>query len=704
MQTTSKLTNRRISQQIINDYDTNGNGTQDTGETGVPNGTVILIWDQNGNGVADLGEPALETITDVGSGGGGIYHFTGLPPGKYVVQADASTVVSPTHPGVYGTMVLTNSYGENYPVDLPAGGSNLTADFGFIEGALVSGTVFYDKNSSGALDSGELGLGTVTVTLTGKDISGNTVTKTTTTVGGNYSFIVPPGNYTISYDTTKTTTLGYPKPTTPLTDVISVAAGQELDNQNFGVTYSGSIGDRVWNDANGNGVQDSGESGIAGVTLNLYLDADGNENTTGDQTLLATTATNALGNYTFSGLPDTTGLQKYVVKVNTATLPSGYTETGEGQPGSLCTGLTNGCDNQIATTLTGGATLTNVDLGYKPPTNAHNVTGNVWNDNGDGGGGGGNGIKGGTEPGIQNVSVCLYQSDGVTVVACTTTDTNGNYTFPGIADGSYIIRVNPATLPSSAYTQTGVGNAPGAPCSISNPCTNQDPVTVNDADPTPQYFGYQQVPGSIAGTVCVGNGDGQCSAGESPMANVQVKLTYAGPDGILNTADDTTQTTTTNASGAYSFPNLAPGLYQIVKTNPPGTQSLADADGGNPDNITVGHDHRSGHSNLQESQLADVDSDAKEGAGRNDDRGRSKWLPPRCRRETGPRPAIRTVRLAYSTIGPRSRSCWLRATCMSMPTLGTSRLQAMSHAAAPSATRSIWMPTVTARRACNCCL
>ncbi len=37
--------------------------------------------------------------------------------------------------------------------------------------------------------------------------------------------------------------------------------------------------------------------------------------------------------------------------------------------------------------------------------------------------------------------------------------------------------------------------------------------------------------------------------------------------------------------------------------------------------LNQGHDHRFGHSNLQESQLANVDSDAKEGAGRNDDHG-----------------------------------------------------------------------------------
>ena len=34
-----------------------------------------------------------------------------------------------------------------------------------------------------------------------------------------------------------------------------------------------------------------------------------------------------------------------------------------------------------------------------------------------------------------------------------------------------------------------------------------------------------------------------------------------------------------------------------------------------------GHDRRLDHSNRQQSQLAQVDSDAKEGAGRNDDQG-----------------------------------------------------------------------------------
>src|SRR6185295_15362783 len=59
----------------------------------------------------------------------------------------------------------------------------------------------------------------------------------------------------------------------------------------FGYTKGvGSIGDFVWYDVNGNGVQDAGEAGIAGVTVTLGGASS------------ATTTTNGSGAYLFSGL------------------------------------------------------------------------------------------------------------------------------------------------------------------------------------------------------------------------------------------------------------------------------------------------------------------------------------------------------------------------------------------------------------------
>ena len=326
---------------------------------------------------------------------------------------------------------------------------------------------------------------------------------------------------------------------------------------------AGKIGDRVWNDANGDGIQTAGEPGISGVTVRLYA-ADGT-------TLLNTLATDTSGNYQFVGLANAT----YVVKVDTATLPSGYTQTGYGDPGAPCGGS---CNNQGTTTVSGGNTVTNVDFGYKPPANTYPVNGRVWKDLD------GNGAQNGAEPGIAGVTVCLYDSTGTNVVACTTTQvTTGDYTFPGTPNGTYVIKVDPTTMPAGGFIQTGDpnGTCPGAACD------NKSQVTVNNTPVTNQNFGYQQPLSSISGTVCYGNGNGDCTTGEPVAVGVPVYLTYAGPDGIFGTPDDVTTPTVTDGSGNYTFPNLPGGAYQVTKLDPPGATSLADADGGNPNNISI---------------------------------------------------------------------------------------------------------------------
>ncbi|MCI5210474.1 MAG: hypothetical protein D3910_17175, partial [Candidatus Electrothrix sp. ATG2] len=63
---------------------------------------------------------------------------------------------------------------------------------------------------------------------------------------------------------------------------------------------TGTIGDRIWNDANGNGIQDMGESGIGGVTVNLK-DSGGaiiDSRTTGPDGSYLFTGVTADANYT----------------------------------------------------------------------------------------------------------------------------------------------------------------------------------------------------------------------------------------------------------------------------------------------------------------------------------------------------------------------------------------------------------------------
>jgi len=120
-----------------------------------------------------------------------------------------------------------------------------------------------------------------------------------------------------------------------------------------------SLGDFVWEDKNGNGIQDSGEPGIAGVTVKL-LGSDGT-------TVLKTATTDANGKYLFSNLAAGT----YYVQFTT---PSGYTFTtanagsddGKDSDANATTGKTG------AYTLTAGQTNLTVDAGLKatPPPSA----------------------------------------------------------------------------------------------------------------------------------------------------------------------------------------------------------------------------------------------------------------------------------------------------------------------------------------------
>ncbi len=114
---------------------------------------------------------------------------------------------------------------------------------------------------------------------------------------------------------------------------LSVTVGTTgIVNAILGISKTLSIGDQVWNDVNNNGLQDSGESGIGGVTVQLW--APGSDNAIGGSgsaadTLAATTTTDGTGAYSFVGL--TAG--QYFVTVTPPTLYSVVSSTAAGDNG-----------------------------------------------------------------------------------------------------------------------------------------------------------------------------------------------------------------------------------------------------------------------------------------------------------------------------------------------------------------------------------
>ncbi len=211
----------------------------------------------------------------------------------------------------------------------PRSGPNVTdADpshyFGFVippAPAQVGDYVWLDTNANGVQDPAESGVGGVEVRL--YTAAGALVQTQLTSPAGLYLFTdVAPGSYYIVFintqaDTAFTTpnvggddardsdvdpTLATGIANAGRTAIFTLAAGADDRTWDAGLVAvtgqgTGAIGDRVWNDADENGIQDAGESGVPDVTVRLYTSV------AGVFTLLRTTTTDALGSYRFNNLP-----------------------------------------------------------------------------------------------------------------------------------------------------------------------------------------------------------------------------------------------------------------------------------------------------------------------------------------------------------------------------------------------------------------
>ena len=101
---------------------------------------------------------------------------------------------------------------------------------------------------------------------------------------------------------------------TPHTADVTLLAGETRDDVDFGYQGSAGLGNRVWQDDDGDGVQDGGEPGLSGVTVQL-LDAGG--------ALVDSTLTGTDGFYSFDNLAAGT----YTVRVVASSLPGGLGQT-----------------------------------------------------------------------------------------------------------------------------------------------------------------------------------------------------------------------------------------------------------------------------------------------------------------------------------------------------------------------------------------
>ncbi len=549
--------------------DVDGDAVLDIGEVGIPNVEVTLFADDDGTPGPSGGDTSLgTTLTDAN----GLYLFGGLGAGDYYTQVTG---------GVPGGLTLTSpATNPAAVVTLAAGEIDLDSDFPYSNQtpatAVIGDYVWSDADNDGVQDPGEPGIGGVTLQLlsAGPDGvfgTGDEVVEDTqvTTADGRYLFTnVSPGEYVVDSDTAGvlggyTLTSGpqsNPDPTLP----ISVAADDVYLKADFGYFQAGlgTIGNQVWRDANDDGTFQSGtEAGIAGVTVDLILDSDGDGTQDPGELVIATAVTAADGTYSFDGLllDDGGGDADYLVEVtDTASALGGLIQTTGGSPGID--------DNSqvipYAVALSGGTTSNQTaDFGYNSVGRLGDL---VWADADS------DGVKDPEELGIPGVTLELYfdrDGDGVfepggddgAAIDTTVTDTFGNYLFDGLAPGTWFVTVDDTQAALTGYTQTTPDDDP-------DPGDQQQESLAAPGDANLEAdFGYVNAAlADLSGNVFNNRDRDGCDdgVGEEGIAGVTVDL--------LDVSGNVLARATTDSSGDYSFADLPAATYTVRVTDAAG--------------------------------------------------------------------------------------------------------------------------------------
>lgn len=582
-------------------YDTDSDGVQDANEPGV-SGILVDLYDNSGNILAS-------TLTDAT----GYYLFKeldlgntykigfNLPPGMIFTTKDVGTDVLDSDPETSGV-----NFGKTPSFTLTTlAPKNLTLDAGIISQpnikAALGDFVWEDLNRDGIQDAGEPGIANVTVEL--YDKTGTTLLNTTKTNAlGYYIFndlnlgeykvkFIAPSGYLVS--PVNNTGISDAKdsdmdPTTGFTGVyqlenisgfgyrdMSVDAGM-YKNVSSGTVAA--LGDFVWYDYNRNGIQESTEVGVPGVSATLLTSSnsiyDNDPITSGIQPYKI--MTDYYGKYNFVNLVPGT------YKVQFSNLPNGYSVTTPDLGGSDILDSDGDPTNLItaSVTLAGGDNNTSLDLGIIQGTHSGKATlGNfVWYDVNT------NGIQDLGETGVPNITVQLFEAgpNGIigggddVLIGTKQTTSKGEYIFENLEAGKYFVEFSnfPATailttqnVGSDIFDSDGGTIASGiSRTGLYSLSQGEDNLTVDLGI----YFNNLNRIGNYVWFDL--NNNGLQNSGEPGVPGVQVILldgTGTVYDSDLGTSGIQPLVSTTDNFGYYSFNGLPNGSYSVKFSNLP---------------------------------------------------------------------------------------------------------------------------------------
>ena len=601
----------RLQGQLWHDADANGliDGTESGAESGIE-GATITLWS-----TLAATQTVIMTTTTTETGA---YLFDDLLSGEYEVGIDAThfqlgqPLAGYRHSARPASDPQTSGL-RSAPITLTNIDSS-TINIGLYRPVQLGNFVWFDYDADGIQSSLEPGVPGVTIRLyrsdeantnePGTNLESDTehkaIAETTSDAAGNYLFTdLLPGHYFVEFDL-ETMPAGYtvsaPHATNPLGNAVDsdadpafgrttvsvfLESGSGSLNFDMGIHTLVSVGDRVWYDNDGDGVQDLlDETGVPNVDLQLYY-AKTNQPvlTQNDQTPYIAT-TNAAGKYLFADLQP----GNYFVIVITATLPSGFQISPANVNDSTAAGDAVDSDFDPATArssssgfLLGNGSTTDrqemdLDLGL---FSRLNIGDKVWFDR-DGDGvqnpSGPNGVLGDDddEGGLPDIRVTLYDTDTLEPVMVdgvelsTRTNSQGGYIFANLDPGDYYLQFDLSSLPTGH--QVTVRNA-------ATPELDSDahPTTGRTAATGPIDIGQHQLdmdmgvwsPVGIAGRVWLDDdGDGRRDlAEESLFAAAEVTSIQAYLHRVNN--DQLIDETTLDSDGYYTFLNAPPGDYHV---------------------------------------------------------------------------------------------------------------------------------------------
>lgn len=485
-----------ISGTVFDDAD--ADGVLDLAESGV-SGIDVLLYD-------NAATPALLATSTTDSLGR--YAFPGLADATYNLELDTDTL--PTN---WSTTSSTTAQ------HILSAGELGTTNFGIAE-CTVTVHCYYDEDGDGVKDVGDTynsvnyspdptvvlkfdsdENGSYETTINTLSFSSDTVTFTD----------LLPGDYRIEFAVPANHEM-----TSPAYYEFTLAVGQDED-KTFLFTNSSLTG-KVWNDSDGDGVLDGGEtSGFGSITITLYKDADLNGSY---ETLIGSTNTNGSGVYSFSNL--TSG--NYRIVVDEADLTGRYLTTV----------------SPLDITISPGEDATGKNFGA---TYNSSIFGSVFHDiDLDGTLDGGE-----TGSGYDTIELNLYlDSDNngsyETFVSNIVCASNGTWSYTSAEVGSYRIILDETTLPSG-FVPSVAGYLDFTISSGGSSVLNRNIGIVDGV--------------GISGIVFDDLSHNGLKGGSEPGV--------AGIDVILWNSTQTVEIDriTTTSTGTYNFSGLAPGTYVV---------------------------------------------------------------------------------------------------------------------------------------------